>query len=78
MIDFDQIERKEVATMTTNTVNIRYRTCEGCERCKVDAYVPHYNCLYQGRAVGHSQAHLAVANYQREVEKAFGQKKEVK
>ena len=42
---------------TQNTITIRYRTCEGCERCKVDAYVPHYNCLYQGRAMGHSPAH---------------------
>jgi len=38
-------------------VNIPYRTSEGCERCKVDAYVPHYNCLYNGRAIGHSMSH---------------------
>lgn len=49
--------------MTTNeTVTIRYKTCEGCERCKVDAYVPHYNCIYyHGKyprpAVGHKDAH---------------------
>lgn len=36
---------------------IRYRTCEGCERCTTDAYVPHYNCIYQGKAMGHSAAH---------------------
>ena len=59
MVDFDPIERKEVATMTT--VNILYKTCEGCERCKVDAYVPHYNCLYQGRAIGHSMAHCTAS-----------------
>lgn len=29
---------------------------EGCERCP-DAYVPHYNCLYSGHAMGHSAAH---------------------
>ena len=23
---------------------VRYTTCEGCERCTTDAYVPHYNC----------------------------------
>ena len=23
---------------------IRYTTCEGCERCTTDPYVPHYNC----------------------------------
>lgn len=42
---------------TTTTPVIRYRTCEGCERCKVDPYVPHYNCLYGGNATGHSAAH---------------------
>lgn len=36
---------------------IRYRTAAGCERCTHDEYVPHYNCLYQGRAMGHSEAH---------------------
>ena len=24
---------------------ILYKTCEGCERCTTDAYVPHYNCI---------------------------------
>lgn len=27
-----------------STPAIRYQTAEGCDRCKVDAYVPHYNC----------------------------------
>lgn len=36
---------------------IRYRTAEGCERCTYDEYVPHYNCMYHGKAVGHSEAH---------------------
>jgi hypothetical protein len=40
-----------------STPVIRYRTAEGCERCKTDAYVPHYNCLYHGNAMGHSAAH---------------------
>lgn len=39
------------------TPTIRYRTAEGCERCTHDEYVPHYNCIYQGKAVGHSEAH---------------------
>jgi hypothetical protein len=30
---------------------------ENCARCDTDAYVPHYNCLYNGNAVGHSAAH---------------------
>ena len=46
----------ESATPVADPV-IRYRTCEGCERCKTDAYVPHYNCIYQGRAMGHNAAH---------------------
>ena len=40
-----------------HTPVIRYRTEEGCERCLTDAYVPHYNCIYGGKAVGHSAAH---------------------
>jgi hypothetical protein len=24
---------------------ILYKTCEGCERCTTDPYVPHYNCI---------------------------------
>lgn len=48
--------------MTTSTTPvIRYRTCEGCERCKVDPYVPHYSCLYNGNAVGHSEAHCTAS-----------------
>lgn len=46
----------ESATPVADPV-IRYRTCDGCERCKTDAYVPHYNCIYQGRAMGHNEAH---------------------
>lgn len=41
----------------TATVEVNYRTCEGCPRCKTDKYVPHYNCMYHGKAVGHSEAH---------------------
>ena len=37
--------------------HITYRTAEGCERCTTDEYVPHYNCLYKGKAMGHSKAH---------------------
>lgn len=43
--------------MSTPTVTVMYRTAEGCTRCTTDAYVPHYNCLYNGRAAGHSAAH---------------------
>ena len=28
-----------------------------CERCLTDAYVPHYNCMYAGKAIGHSEGH---------------------
>ena len=36
---------------------ILYKTDPSCNRCKTDPYVPHYNCMYSGRAVGHSSAH---------------------
>jgi hypothetical protein len=36
---------------------IRYATDPSCERCKVDEYVPHYNCIYKGQAMGHSAGH---------------------
>ena len=39
------------------TIKILYRTAKGCDRCKVDAYVPHYNCLYAGKSIGHNAAH---------------------
>ena len=29
---------------------------DGCDRCP-DIHVPHFNCLYGGKAVGHSAAH---------------------
>mgnify|MGYP003335087572 len=35
---------------------ILYKTDPSCERCKIDPYVPHYNCL-RPRAVGHSGTH---------------------
>lgn len=38
-------------------VSITYRTADGCERCTTDAYVPHYNCIYGGKRMGHSASH---------------------
>ncbi len=38
-------------------VSISYRTADGCERCTTDAYVPHYNCIYGGKRMGHSASH---------------------
>lgn len=49
--------RHIIESIAPYTPVIRYRTVEGCERCTTDEYVPHYNCLYQGKAVGHSEAH---------------------
>ena len=46
-----------VHSVVEHVPNIRYRTCEGCERCTYDEHVPHYNCMYKGKAVGHSEAH---------------------
>jgi hypothetical protein len=33
------------------------RAVKGCERCQTDAYVPHFTCMYAGKAMGHSVAH---------------------
>ncbi len=49
--------RYTIESMSVYTPTIRYRTAEGCERCTYDEYVPHYNCLYHGKAMGHSEAH---------------------
>lgn len=38
-------------------VEVTYRTADGCARCATDAYVPHYNCIYGGRRIGHSASH---------------------
>lgn len=46
-----------IASVEPYTTHINYRTAEGCERCTTDEYVPHYNCLYGGKAVGHSASH---------------------
>jgi hypothetical protein len=36
---------------------IRYKVDPTCKRCTTDEYVPHYNCIYGGKAAGHSAAH---------------------
>ena len=41
----------------TETVKVNYKTDPDCPRCKTDPYVPHYNCMYHGKAMGHSAAH---------------------
>ena len=47
-----------VATPAIETsVKVLYRTDPNCDRCKTDPYVPHFNCLYHGKAIGHSAAH---------------------
>lgn len=61
--------RIEVGTMFTGDV-VRYlvpepgegriivqRAVADCERCKTDVYIPHYNCMYDGKKIGHSVAH---------------------
>jgi hypothetical protein len=39
------------------SVSVSYVTADGCERCTADVYVPHYNCNYNGSAIGHSASH---------------------
>lgn len=36
---------------------LRQKADANCARCLTDAYVPHYNCLYAGKAMGHSEGH---------------------
>lgn len=43
--------------IVADDVNIRQQADENCKRCTTDAYVPHYNCMYEGKAMGHSRAH---------------------
>jgi hypothetical protein len=49
--------RYTIESMSVYTPTIHYRTAEGCDRCTYDEYVPHYNCMYHGNAMGHSAAH---------------------
>lgn len=46
-----------IDSVTPYKANILYRTSDDCVRCKTDAHVPHYNCIYNGKAIGHSEAH---------------------
>lgn len=47
----------ETTPAIEGTVTVNYKTDPTCPRCKTDKYVPHYNCMYHGNAVGHSKAH---------------------
>ena len=38
-------------------LSIRQRAVADCERCTTDAYIPHFNCMYAGKAIGHSEGH---------------------
>ena len=42
---------------TVSGERIHQRAVVGCERCLTDVYVPHYTCLYDGKAAGHQAAH---------------------
>jgi hypothetical protein len=37
--------RHEIVSLREETPQIIYKTSEGCERCTIDPYVPHYNCI---------------------------------
>jgi len=59
-MDLENMRKDSHYTITSvieHTPHIRYRTEEGCERCTYDEYVPHFNCMYHGKAIGHSTAH---------------------
>lgn len=30
---------------------------ENCKRCETDKHVPHDNCIYGGKAIGHNESH---------------------
>lgn len=49
--------RNEMVECAEYTPTINYRTAPDCERCTTDEYVPHYNCIYGGKAAGHSASH---------------------
>ena len=51
-----QRETSEPMLPRNEEPRILYKTDPSCERCKIDPYVPHYNCL-RPRAVGHSGTH---------------------
>lgn len=38
-------------------LSIQQRAVWGCDRCTTDAYIPHFNCMYAGKAIGHSEGH---------------------
>lgn len=42
-------------------MTILYKTAEGCERCTYDRFVPHFNCRYNGKAVGHCEDHCTAS-----------------
>ena len=46
-----------IESVVPSHVSITYRTAPGCARCTTDAYVPHYNCIYNGEAPGHTLRH---------------------
>ena len=46
-----------IVSLVPYTPVIRYQTVEGCVRCTTDEYVPHFNCMYHGQAMGHNAAH---------------------
>jgi hypothetical protein len=46
-----------IVSITEHVPHIRYATVAGCERCTYDEYVPHFNCMYKGNAMGHSASH---------------------
>lgn len=37
--------------------NFTRKGVEDCKRCLDKHDVPHFNCRYQGKAMGHSEAH---------------------
>jgi hypothetical protein len=56
-----QIIHRPAETWRTITLDsgqvLTQKADANCARCLTDAYVPHYNCLYAGKAMGHSESH---------------------
>jgi hypothetical protein len=57
LAEYRALKAVRIDSVEEYSPSIRYVTSEDCSRCKVDAYVPHYNCIYKGKAAGHSAAH---------------------
>ena len=41
--------------------NFTRQGVEDCKRCQDKYDVPHFNCMYKGKAIGHSDSHCTAS-----------------